>query len=39
MMERNLKKNQQIDLFGELALEWIMGRTDVKHCGEKTDGK
>jgi hypothetical protein len=31
----NLNKMQQIDLFGELALEWTMGRTEVKNWGEK----
>ena len=31
----NVNKKQQIDLFGELALEWTMDRTDVKHLGEK----
>ena len=30
---------QQIDLFGELALEWTMDGTDVKHFGEKTEGR
>jgi len=34
----NVNKKQQIDLIGELALEWTMDRTDVKHLGEKTEG-
>ena len=29
----NLNKKQQIDLFGELPLEWTMDGTDVKHWG------
>jgi len=35
----NLNKKQQIDLFGELALEWTMDGTDVKHLGQKTEGR
>ena len=35
----NLNKKQQIDLFGELALEWTMDGTDVNHLGEKNRGK
>jgi len=37
--DRNLNKKQQIDLFGELALEWTMDGTDVKHLGQKTEGR
>jgi len=33
--EGNLNKKQQIHLFGELALEWTIDGTDVKHWGKK----
>ena len=35
LYDGNLNKKQQMDLFGELALEWTMDGTDVKHLGEK----